>query len=237
MGGKPIVIFSEIWYNQGMFERDENIKRIKKALRQAGAYGKSEKQWCRFYRKIKRSSLKVAARHHAVKASLERILEECRFLTEMLSGTGALAPAQERKLAEILADLKKTGPGLDYEFLISKADQEFHTTLDSVVRLGEAYLQKGGDRLLLQSEAENLLWLTREGLEKEKPDLFRLACFYERHGDAELRELAYDKRLTTVEEIWDREFCQPILPALQKAEAGLGEKPEEILARLGKIGA
>lgn len=60
----------------------------------------------------------------------------------------------------------------DDEFLISKVDTDFHTTLDSVVKQGERYLSSFDNGIILQSEIENLIHLTNEGLERKKPDLF-----------------------------------------------------------------
>ena len=49
----------------------------------------------------------------------------------------------------------------DHEFLVNKEDQEFHSTYDTILRLGMKALNASDQKLLLQSEIENLLALLK----------------------------------------------------------------------------
>ena len=103
----------------------------------------------------------------------------------------------------------------DDEFLISKVDTDFHTTLDSVVKQGERYLSSFDNGIILQSEIENLIHLTNEGLERKKPDLFALSYFYLGHNNKELAELNFTQKTKRVHEIYYEEFWKDILKQLE----------------------
>ena len=85
-------------------------------------------------------------------------------------------------------------------------DTYFHTTLDSVVKQGERYLSSFDNGIILQSEIENLIHLTNEGLERKKPDLFALSYFYLGHSNKELAELNFTQKTKRVHEIYYEEF-------------------------------
>ena len=70
----------------------------------------------------------------------------------------------------------------DHEFLVSKEDQEFHSTYDTILRLGMKALNASDQKLLLQSEIENLLALLKENLEKEEPKIEALTFYYQLGG-------------------------------------------------------
>ena len=103
----------------------------------------------------------------------------------------------------------------DDEFLISKADTDFHTTLDSVVKLGTKYTDSGADGIILQSEIENLMHLTDEGLKRQKPDLFALSYYYLDHSNKELEELTFQQKIEEVHRIYYVEFQRDILKQIE----------------------
>mgnify|MGYP002737936927 CR=1 FL=1 len=94
-------------------------------------------------------------------------------------------------------------------------DTYFHTTLDSVVKQGERYLSSFDNGIILQSEIENLIHLTNEGLERKKPDLFALSYFYMGHSNKELAELNFTQKTKRVHEIYYEEFWKDILKQLE----------------------
>ena len=83
----------------------------------------------------------------------------------------------------------------DHEFLVSKEDQEFHSTYDTILRLGMKALNASDQKLLLQSEIENLLALLKENLEKEEPKIEALTFYYQLGSDQELAQLPPAEKL------------------------------------------
>ena len=69
--------------------------------------------------------------------------------------------------------------------------------------------------IILQSEIENLIHLTNEGLERKKPDLFALSYFYLGHSNKELAELNFTQKTKRVHEIYYEEFWKDILKQLE----------------------
>lgn len=67
----------------------------------------------------------------------------------------------------------------------------------------------------MQSEIENLIHLTNEGLERKKPDLFALSYFYLGHSNKELAELNFTQKTKRVHEIYYEEFWKDILKQLE----------------------
>ena len=74
--------------------------------------------------------------------------------------------ADRKEFGRLLKDLRQMQNNFDHEFLVSKEDQEFHSTYDTILRLGMKALNASDQKLLLQSEIENLLALLKENLEK-----------------------------------------------------------------------
>ena len=102
--------------------------------------------------------------------------------------------------------MRKQRGMFDSEFLISKADKDFHTTFDAVVMLGTKFVEEQENGILLQSEIENLIALIQEGLEREKPDLFALSYFYLKRSNKELENLTFPEKVTKVMRIYQTEF-------------------------------
>mgnify|MGYP000787048453 CR=1 FL=1 len=99
----------------------------------------------------------------------------------------------------------------DHEFLVSKEDQEFHSTYDTILRLGMKALNASDQKLLLQSEIENLLALLKENLEKEEPKIEALTFYYQLGSDQELAQLPPAEKLEKITYFYEHEFRQPIL--------------------------
>jgi hypothetical protein len=105
----------------------------------------------------------------------------------------------------------------DHEFLISREDSEFHSTYDTILRLGTRALESSSQRLILQSEVENLQDLLRENLAKDAPDPRKLTLFYQYGTDSELAVLAPTDRLAKIERVYEARFSRPILQLLAEA--------------------
>ena len=200
-----------------IFGLDQEGKKIKKVLPACGCDKEVLKGWLLNYKKIKKSQVSITNHYHSVKEHGKRLLAETRELELLLVKDEALTGEESRRFKELLSDFTKTKPLLDFEFVISRADKEIHLTLQGLERLGLDYLKGKSDKLILQSEVENLLALIKEALDKEKPDLAKLAVFYLNHSDRELEEISYTSRLMLIDEVYEKEYIQPVVEPVQIA--------------------
>lgn len=185
---------------------DQEEKDFKNALQVAGADMSLVRDWLRMYEKTRKSSLTVAGKYFDVRNHLTKLLDGIVKMEEVLRGGEVLSSQQEQQFSETLKMMKKQRGMFDSEFLISKADRDFHTTFDAVMMLGSQFVEKGQNGILLQSEIENLIALVQEGLEREKPDLFALSYFYIKRSNKELEDLTFPEKVTKVMRIYQMEF-------------------------------
>lgn len=115
-----------------------------------------------------------------------------------------------KELAALAKELKKYQTVFDHEFLISKADTDFHTTYATLLGLCEKNSTEEGERLILQSEVENLLALTKEALVKELPDYHAMAFYYIERSDREISDLPHSDKVAKVRRVYENEFLQPM---------------------------
>ena len=118
-------------------------------------------------------------------------------------------------IRQTLKDLRQMQNSFDHEFLVSKEDQEFHSTYDTILRLGTKALNAPDQKLLLQSEIENLLALLKENLEKEEPEIAALTFYYQFGSYQELAQLPPAEKLSKITYLYECEFRRPILRLLE----------------------
>lgn len=185
---------------------DENEKKIKNAMLAAGADNSFVKGWFKVYEKTKKNSTSVAGRYYRVKEELTKLLGDLEDLEQMIIGYNELTEDEKNKFLDDVKDMKSMQGDFDSEFLISKADRDFHTTLQSVLSLSPDYVSEHKNGVILHSEIENLIALTKEGLGREKPDLFALAFFYQGWSNNDLLELSFPDKVGKVMRIYHSEF-------------------------------
>lgn len=190
-------------------------KKFKTAMDTAGADMTVVNSWLKLYVKTKKNSSGVAKRYYGVKTGLSSLLSDLKELEQQVIGYCELTGTDRKHFGELIKACKAKSGMFDDEFLISKVDTDFHTTLDSVVKQGERYLSSFDNGIILQSEIENLIHLTNEGLERKKPDLFALSYFYLGHSNKELAELNFTQKTKRVHEIYYEEFWKDILKQLE----------------------
>lgn len=189
---------------------DQEEKDFKNAMQMAGANMTEVKEWLKVYEKTRKASLTVAGQYYDVRNSLMKLLEDCMQMEAILRTGTELSGQQGQKFREILKIMRKQRGMFDSEFLISKADKDFHTTFDAVIMLGNQFVEEQQNGILLQSEIENLIALIQEGLEREKPDLFALSYFYLKRSNKELENLAFPEKVTKVMRVYQTEFISDI---------------------------
>lgn len=192
-----------------MFGRDD-LKDVRDALKQADCDKAEFKLWQKKYEKLAKQMPSVRGQYENARAAVVRVEAIVQDLVERIVQKQISDRSDKRIFADGLKELKKMQNSVDHEFLISRDDKEFHSTYDSILRLGIGALEPSDQRLILQSEMENLLDLLREHMDKEQPSFLELAFFYQEHSDRELVNLPHSKRIQKIQDIYRNDFLRPI---------------------------
>lgn len=193
-----------------LFGSDEEVKKLKTAFGAAGADMSIVKAWLKTYEKTRKEALTCMGRYYSGKDNLEKLISGLEELEKMIRGYRALESGEKNSFQSIIKDFKKMQGSFNDEFLISKEDKDFHTTLESVIKLAPSYVNKGENGVILQSEIENLMALAKEGIERERPELFALSYFYLEHTNADLAELNFSQKVDKVTRIYNEGLIKPI---------------------------
>ena len=207
----------------------DSLRNLKKELKTAGGDISFVKEWQKGYDKVKKQGAVLQSQYTKTKSELERVLEFLQVMEGVLIAQNAAMNLAElkNKLSKYKKDLRKYQNNFDCEFLIGKEDKEFHLIYETILSLCEKGIGNQGELLILQSEVENLMAITKEALEKEWPDFRELAYFYLGHTDAEIFELPHADKLQMVQRLYIDEFYNPMK---QVVETALGtERARQIM--------
>ena len=204
-----------------MFGRNDFIENVKDALAASDCDMGEFRSWQKMYDKLKKKKREEEERYQRCRKQTKRVQEDAQLMEHMLT---AEQPVEEKAFGRLLKDLRQMQNGFDHEFLISKEDQEFHSTYDTILRLGARALKAPDQKLLLQSEIENLLELLKENLEKEEPEIAALAFYYQFGSDQELAQMPPAEKLSKITYLYESEFRRPILQLLESGISSAGQQ-------------
>ena len=190
---------------------DDSLKFLKKELKDAGVDVSFLRQWQKAYDRVKQQAPVLKTQYLTAKQDLERVQ---RLLQDMEKRLIYGATEKEAMMA-FSKEMKKYQGRFNQEFLIGKADVDFHSTHTSIVKQCEKDMMVKGNALILQSEIENLLAVTKEALEKTWPDFRAMAFFYLEREDKDISELPHQDKVSKVQKIYEEEFLSPFLEAVQ----------------------
>lgn len=206
---------------------------VREALLAAGCDKGSVRQWQKKYERLAKQMPQVKEQYQRARNSTAKAEELAQRMEELLV-QGTAGRETEKVFSEILREMKQLRGTFDNEFLVSREDREVHSTYDSILKLGVQALGEQEQRLLLQSEIENLLSLLKENLEKERPDFMALGFFYQEHTDGELVNLPPAERLERIAAVYREEFYRPIEELLLTAIPLADSRMEELLKGQGR---
>lgn len=195
------------------FGFEDSLKTLKKELKATGADLSYVKAWQKTYDKVRKSYPQLEKEYHQAKNDLNDVYQILKELEQKLI-------VRDKNASALAKELKKFQNSFNQEFLIGKEDADFHLTMKSILSLGGKDLTEEKTVLILQSEVENLLAVTKEALEKEWPDFKALAFFYLERTDKALAELPHADKITEVTKVYEKEFISPMYQILESA---LGE--------------
>ena len=116
-------------------------------------------------------------------------------------------------LERLLADLSL----VYHECLVRKDDLDYESTLNYMKKRVPAYTAE--DRLMMQSELENLKAVFDDAMEWVAPDFIALAYFLRHKGSEELAELENSGRNSYIERVYKEEFWNGTARLLEQANA------------------
>ncbi len=190
---------------------DDSLKGLKKELKTAGADISFVKGWQKGYDKVKKQYPIMQNQYMKAKTDLNAVMDCLKCMEQLL--------IDAKDVSETVRELKKYQNAFNHEFLIGKEDKEFQLTFTTILALCAKGMNEKKDRLILQSEVENLMAITKEALEKEWPEFREMAYFYLNHTDRELLELPHSDKVHFVKKLYADEFYNPMK---QVVEAALG---------------
>lgn len=203
-----------------MFGRNDFVENVKSALAAVDCDMGAFRSWQKMYDKLKKKKSEQEDRYRRCREQTKRVQEDAQLMEHMLTTAQSV---DGKEFGRLLKDLRQMQNSFDHEFLVSKEDQEFHSTYDTILRLGTKALNAPDQKLLLQSEIENLLALLKENLEKEEPEIAALTFYYQFGSDQELAQLPPTEKLEKITYFYEREFRQPILQLLENGISRAGQ--------------
>ena len=193
-----------------MFGFEDSLKDLKKELKTSGADVSFVKTWQKSYDKVRKQSAVLKAEYTKAKMDLDSVYQSLKTMEQKLI-------AGDSDLSSEVKGLRQYKTSFNQEFLIGKEDKEFHLTFATILSLGERKIFAQKDMLILQSEIENLLAVTKEALEKQWPEFRAMAYFYIERTDRDIIDMPHTEKVAYVQRIYVDEFIKPMVQVLESA--------------------
>ena len=193
-----------------MFGFEDSLKDLKKELKTSGADVSFVKTWQKSYDKVRKQSAALKAEYTKAKMDLESVYQSLKTMEQKLI-------AGDSDLSSEVKGLRQYKTSFNQEFLIGKEDKEFHLTFATILSLGEKEISAQKDMLILQSEIENLIAVTKEALEKAWPEFRAMAYFYIERTDRDIIDMPHTEKVSYVQRIYEDEFIKPMMQVLESA--------------------
>lgn len=201
-------------------EFEEELKALKRALQVSEVDGKSIKSWFALYEKVKKQAEITAVAYEKACQSVLVIQDKAKGLEKLLVDTSEWNSSALHTLQSILADLKKMQGNYEHEFLVGKDHDDYQTTYRSILHLGETF--DGKDKIIFQSEVENLISMNTEIIERPQPNYKHLGFFEVNREVEDLSDLPYQEKIRKIGSLYENDFVRPfqklVLQAMEQAD-------------------
>lgn len=208
-----------------MFGKDEKLEKIKDALIATGCDMSGFRSWQKQYEKLKKQWRNEQERYQKAYGIATRVETVADRFEEILTSKWG---ADQGEALQLVKELKQLQNSFDHEFIIDKSDGDFHSTYDALLKMGADALKDPQQKILFQSEIENLLQMLRENLVKEAPDPKKLCIYYMHKKNSDLEELSASEKLISVENVYQEMFFRPMAELLTYAIIQADEKKESL---------
>lgn len=189
---------------------DDSLKGLKKEFKDAGVDMSIIRQWQKSYDKVRQHAPVLEGQYKTAKLELETVLAWLKDMEQQIID----GRINKDSLGLFCKEMKKFQGHFNQEFLIGKADTDFQTTYLSIIKLCDKGIGDKGNLLILQSEIENLMAVTKEALEKAWPGFKELAFFYLEHTDKEISDMPHLEKVARINGIYGEQFVAPFLGAV-----------------------
>lgn len=203
----------------------DTLRPLRKELKMAGVDSSKVKQWQKIYEKVRRQSPQIEHHYIRVKNDLKELESMLKKLeNDLIYGKEQNSFAWRNAIQVLDKKLKNYGMwfknyenSFDHDFLIGKADTEFHLTYATLLELCMQGLTQEIEVILMQSEVENLMAFVQEALQKPCPNFKALTFFLLEHSEEELEELPHLEKLNTILALYEEQFLDPMKQLLLQA--------------------
>lgn len=179
---------------------------MKKAMPAADCDMSVVRAWLKLYDRVKKQTKETKDSYIHARKKLEEMQSfVSRLEYEIMEEEWGCARQKEEihSLTEKIAKLDGT---FTHEFLVSSDNREYLLSYHSVIDLAE----RSCDKIIYQSEVENLSEMNREILARETPNFCHLG-FYETNRSAEdLSDLPYSEKMRKIGSLYEADFIRPL---------------------------
>ena len=205
----------------GLFEVSEEKRRAKEIRKEGKELRKSlltaglEKKYVDIFLEEYLACVEHGTSQKEVYQKARGHMVKClRLINEMLPQMRELPPAVCRaKLQTMLEDL----PYVCHDCLIRKDDLDYEATLRYITEKVPTYIQD--DRLMMQSELENLKSVFDDAKEWDAPNFIALAFFLRHERSEMLSDMENSQRNAYIERFYDETFWDAQKATLGEAKA------------------
>lgn len=212
------------------------LKRLTKGLKKAGADRNQVRSWLKDAKQLTKKKPKYAQEYVEALGAQRRVERSAKDLEKVLilAGEEKLDATQKTRWENAVADLVACNREWIHPFLVAEDDREYQMVYEAVLRMGITAQSEKKERVLLQSEVENLLAMTGEILEHKMPDITAYCYFCMKHENKELLDLSPAERRKKITSIFETEYITEIQTMINQVLSG--EQRQEALALIEQIG-
>lgn len=215
-----------------MFGEDSQIRQLKKDMQATGCDMNVVKEWQKTLDRMKKQYEPQCECYESARTSLEEVNALMKHMEQLMINRTNWSRENAKELSELRKELKRLKESYVHGFLVSEDDKEFHLTYETILKLSDRFDGGYDNKIILQSEIENILAMIREDIEKDKPNMLAMTCFYLVGSDKELVELSHKARLEKIKRVYELEFKRPMLRELERARLLSESELEQLIFRI-----